>query len=156
MNIPLEIVNEVNKALHCISYVSECGEGFYSESFICLKTKEQIIQYFIKPEYNNIDELQDMDIEELKQMFYPDIEIMNSEILSKNIESVKNLYDFIIRISGNICVKNCDNCIYGSESLHLGVNINTLQKLVGFINYVNKLKEDGRIHPDTKIITDTQ
>ena len=80
---------------------------------------------------------------------------MNSEILSKNIKIVKNLYDFIICMSGNICVKNCDNCIYGSESLHLGVNINTLQKLVGFINYVNKLKEDGRIHPDTKIITDT-
>ena len=33
------IVNEVNKALHCISYVSECGGDFYAESFICLKTK---------------------------------------------------------------------------------------------------------------------
>ena len=79
-----------------------------------------------------------MDIEELKQIFYPDIEIMNSEILSKNVKIAENLYDFIAHISGDICVKNCDNCKSGSKSLHLGIDLdkNILQKLVGFINYV--------------------
>ena len=128
---------------------------------IKIKTKEHIIRYFIKPEYTNISELQDMDIDELKQIFYPDIKITNINKMFEKVKIADDLYDFIwcisdiIRIKYNNTQQYIDFSLSESEIMKIGSDVSkaVIQGIVTFINYVNKLKEDGRIPQDAKIIT---
>ena len=127
---------------------------------IKIKTKEHIIRYFIKPEYTNISELQDMDIDELKQIFYPDIKITNINKMFEKVKIADDLYDFILYISSIIRVeyKNTQYIYFSlSDSGIMAISTDgsdaVIQGIVKFINYVDKLKEDGRIPQDTEIIT---
>jgi hypothetical protein len=130
---------------------------------IKIKTKEHIIRYFIKPEYTNISELQDMDIDELEQIFYPDIKITNINKMFEKVKIADDLYDFILYISSIIRVeyKNTQYIYFSlSDSGIMAISTDgsdaVIQGIVKFINYVDKLKEDGRIPQDTEIITNRE
>jgi len=151
MNLSSDMINAIN------DIIDQCTTIFMS---IKMKTKEHIIRYFIKPEYTNLSELQDMDIDELEQIFYPDIKITNINEMFEKVKIADDLYDFIWCISDIIRIKYnntryIDFSLSDSEIMAIssGVLDHAIQGIINFTNYVDKLKEDSRIPQDAKIIT---
>lgn len=78
-----------------------------------------------------------------------------------SVKIADDLYDFIwcisdiIRIKYNNTQQYIDFSLSESEIMKIGSDVSkaVIQGIVTFINYVNKLKEDGRIPQDAKIIT---
>ena len=152
MNLSSDMISAIN------DIIDQCATIYMN---IKINTKEHIIRYLIKPEYTNLSELQDMDIDELKQIFYPDIKITNINEMFEKVKIADDLYDFIwcisdiIRIKYNNTQQYIDFSLSDSEIMKIDTDGSSavIQGIVTFINYIDKLKEDGRIPQDAKIIT---
>ena len=152
MNLSSDMISAIN------DIIDQCATIYMN---IKINTKEHIIRYLIKPEYTNLSELQDMDIDELKQIFYPDIKITNINEMFEKVKIADDLYDFIwcisdiIRVKYNNTQQYIDFSLSDSEIMAIGTDVSNavIQGIVTFINYIDKLKEDGRIPQDAKIIT---